>query len=74
MKFVNYTPLVVGFALLVLWIWWHLSVKKWFKGPKTTIDLPASMSSADEIAYESHHHHEHSPTATAAAEVDLAGD
>ena len=32
------------------------------------------MSSADEIAYESHHHHEHSPTATAAAEVDLAGD
>jgi amino acid transporter len=62
-KFVNYTPLVVGFALLVLWIWWHLSVKNWFKGPKTTVDLPAGMSSSDEISYESHHHHQPPPTA-----------
>lgn len=38
LKFVNYTPLVVGVALLALWIWWHLSVKNWFKGPKTTVD------------------------------------
>ena len=29
----NYAPLVTGGALILLWIWWHLSVKKWFKGP-----------------------------------------
>ena len=30
---VNYAPIVTGGALILLWIWWHLSVKKWFKGP-----------------------------------------
>ena len=30
---VNYAPLITGGALLLLWIWWHLSVKNWFKGP-----------------------------------------
>jgi amino acid transporter len=30
---VNYAPILVGFTLLFLWVWWHLSVKKWFKGP-----------------------------------------
>jgi amino acid transporter len=54
MKFVNYTPIVVGGALLALWIGWHLSAKKWFKGPKMTIDLPAGVSSADEIELEHH--------------------
>ena len=33
-------PIVVPGALLLLWIWWHVSVKNWFTGPKTTIDLP----------------------------------
>jgi len=51
-KYVNYTPLVVGGALLALWIGWHLSAKKWFTGPKMTINLPAGMSAADEIALE----------------------
>ena len=37
-KFVNYTPIVTGAALLLLWIAWHLSVKKWFTGPKQNID------------------------------------
>ncbi len=37
-KFVNYTPLLVGGALILLWIFWHLSVKNWFTGPKNTID------------------------------------
>ncbi|RMI32125.1 amino acid permease [Nocardia stercoris] len=37
-KFVNYTPIVVLGALALLWAAWHLSVKKWFTGPKTTID------------------------------------
>ncbi len=54
MKFVNYTPIVIGGALLLLWIWWHVSVKNWFKGPKTTVDLPANVSSADEIGLEHH--------------------
>jgi len=31
---VNYAPLLIGFTLLVLWIWWHWSVKHWFTGPK----------------------------------------
>jgi amino acid transporter len=51
-KYVNYTVLVVPGALLVLWIYWHASVKHWFKGPKTTIDLPEGVSAADEIALE----------------------
>ena len=35
---VNYAPILTFGALLILWIWWHLSVKKWFKGPVRTID------------------------------------
>jgi amino acid transporter len=53
-KFVNYTPIVVFGALLLLWISWHVSVKKWFTGPRTTIDLPEGVSAADEIAIEHH--------------------
>ena len=34
---VNYAPLVTGGALLILAIWWQLSAKKWFTGPKRTI-------------------------------------
>ncbi|MEO6001377.1 MAG: amino acid permease [Chitinophagaceae bacterium] len=30
---VNYAPILVGIILLFLWVWWHVSVKKWFKGP-----------------------------------------
>jgi amino acid transporter len=37
-KYVNYTILVVPGALILLWIYWHASVKNWFTGPKTTID------------------------------------
>ena len=48
-------------ALLLLWIWWHLSVKKWFTGPKTTVDLPSGMSSAAEIALEHHGQTGHQP-------------
>jgi amino acid transporter len=54
LKYVNYTPIVVGGSLLALWIGWHLSAKKWFTGPKMTIDLPAGVSAADEIALEHH--------------------
>lgn len=37
-KFVNYTPLLVGGALVLLWIAWHANVKKWFTGPKVTVE------------------------------------
>jgi hypothetical protein len=50
MKYVNYTILVVPVALLLLWIWWHVSVKKWFTGPRTTLDLPAARQPGDPIA------------------------
>jgi amino acid transporter len=52
LKFVNYTPVVVGVMLVLLWIGWHLSAKKWFTGPKMTIDLPDGVSAADEIQLE----------------------
>jgi amino acid transporter len=42
-KYVNYTILVVPGALILLWIYWHASVKNWFTGPKTTIDQPIDM-------------------------------
>jgi amino acid transporter len=37
-KFVNYTPLLVGGVLILLWIYWHASVKKWFTGPIKQVD------------------------------------
>ena len=37
-KFVNYAPIVTLGALLVLTIWWKVSAKNWFTGPKHTID------------------------------------
>ncbi len=63
-KYVNYAILVVPGALILLWIYWHLSVKNWFTGPKTTIDLPAGVSSSDELEIEheqgAHHRGAHS--------------
>ena len=41
---VNYTPIVVLGALLLLWIGWHASAKHWFTGPTTNIDKPAAAS------------------------------
>jgi amino acid transporter len=35
---VNYAPILVGITLLLLWVWWHLSVKKWFVGPIRQLD------------------------------------
>ncbi len=37
-KFVNYAPIVTVGALLLLTIWWNVSAKHWFTGPKHTID------------------------------------
>jgi amino acid transporter len=38
MKYVNYTILVFPAFLIFLWIYWHVSVKNWFTGPKQTIE------------------------------------
>jgi amino acid transporter len=35
---VNYAPILTIGTLAVLTIWWHASAKKWFTGPKHTID------------------------------------
>ena len=70
-KYVNYTILVVPGALLLLWVWWHVSVKNWFTGPKTTIDLPEGVSAADEIALE---HHGGAAHLTASAVTDTSPD
>jgi amino acid transporter len=51
-KFVNYTPIVTGGALLLLWIGWHVSAKKWFTGPKRTVELPAGVSGSEGIGLE----------------------
>jgi amino acid transporter len=51
---VNYSPIVMAVIFIALWIGWHLSAKKWFTGPKHTIDLPAGVSSAEEISLEHH--------------------
>ena len=37
-KFVNYTPLLVGGVLILLYIYWHASVKNWFTGPIRQVD------------------------------------
>lgn len=38
-KFVNYAPILTGAALIILAIWWQVSAKNWFTGPKNTIDM-----------------------------------
>ena len=37
-KAVNYTPLLVGGVLILLYIYWHVSVKNWFTGPIRQVD------------------------------------
>jgi amino acid transporter len=37
-KFVNYAPILTIGSLILLAIWWQVSARKWFKGPKHTID------------------------------------
>jgi amino acid transporter len=37
-KAVNYTPILVGGVLILLFIYWHVSVKHWFTGPIRQVD------------------------------------
>jgi amino acid transporter len=46
-KYVNYAIIVVPVALVLLTIYWHVSVKHWFTGPKQTID-PDVVAAFDE--------------------------
>ena len=46
MKFIdvfNFAPIVVGGLFVVIGLWWLLSARKWFKGPKV-------MGSPEELA------------------------
>ncbi|HEY0501201.1 MAG TPA: amino acid permease, partial [Kutzneria sp.] len=36
---VNYAPLAVGGLVLLIAIWWFASARKWFTGPKHTIEI-----------------------------------
>ena len=35
---VNYAPIAVGGVLLGVAIWWYASARKWFTGPRRTVD------------------------------------
>ncbi len=37
-KFVNYAPILTVGSLILLAIWWQVSARHWFTGPKKTID------------------------------------
>jgi amino acid transporter len=56
-RYLNYTPLVVGVTLLVLWLAWRLRVKDTYTGPRSTIDLPPGVGSADDLELEHAEHH-----------------
>jgi amino acid transporter len=79
-KYLNYTPLVVGGTLIALWLAWQLRVKHTYSGPRSTIDLPAGMGSADELEHEysehhpGHHHGGDRPDHAAAAAAVRAAD
>jgi len=43
----NYSPVAVGGMVIIVTVWWQLSAKKWFTGPRRTVDLPAGVATAD---------------------------
>src|SRR3954468_1993737 len=49
-KYVNYAIIVVPVALILLTIYWHVSVKHWFTGPKQTIDPEVVAAFDDRIS------------------------
>jgi amino acid transporter len=52
----NYTPVVVLGSLILLTIWWLVSVRKWFKGPKVQGDEATLERMEAEIERESVYH------------------
>ena len=41
---VQYAPVVVFGVLALAGIWWLVSAKNWFTGPRRTIDMPTAAS------------------------------
>jgi amino acid transporter len=41
-KFVNYAPILTGAALLAITVWWFTSARKWFTGPRRTLEGEAT--------------------------------
>jgi amino acid transporter len=46
---VNYAPIAIGGALLGVAVWWYASARKWFTGPRRTVDEPGAVP-ADDLA------------------------
>ncbi|MET7969902.1 amino acid permease [Micromonospora sp. NPDC005305] len=44
---VNYAPLAIGGVLLGVALWWYASARKWFTGPRRTVDVPEQRPAAD---------------------------
>jgi len=46
---VNYAPIAIGGALLLVGLWWVLSARKWFTGPIRNVDeaVPTQRVGAD---------------------------
>jgi amino acid transporter len=47
---VNYAPIAVGVMVLGVGLWWLLSARKWFTGPRRTVDLPEGVDTAHAAA------------------------
>jgi amino acid transporter len=47
---VNYAPIAVGVMVIGVALWWYLSARKWFTGPRRTVDLPPGVATADAAA------------------------
>jgi amino acid permease (GABA permease) len=43
----NYTIVAVGVVVLAAWLWWVLSAKHWFTGPRHTVDEPVGPAKVD---------------------------
>ena len=40
----NYTIVAVGVVVLAAWLWWALSAKHWFTGPRHNVDEPVERT------------------------------
>ncbi|HET6212172.1 MAG TPA: amino acid permease, partial [Micromonosporaceae bacterium] len=41
---VNYAPIAVGGVILFVALWWVISARHWFTGPRRTVDEPAAQT------------------------------
>jgi hypothetical protein len=45
---VNYAPIALGAVLVLVGGWWSLSARRWFTGPRRTVEEPGPV--ADPVA------------------------